>query len=114
MIDRGEIDAYIALHERRGTGWRNLEALSVLYAVRDHLPGDQGATVAELPPPSAPEAASAFDGSVPALGGSEFLEAASAAPVGPLMGIIDEHLDMVRAVFPKEYDRVMSKVRSIG
>lgn len=114
MIDRGEIDAYIALHERRGVSWRNLEALSVLYTVRDHLQGDFGEAEPERLVPAASEAIRGLAEAEVGQEGSEFVKAASAVTTEALMGIMDEHMRAVMAVFPKEYDRVMRQLRSLA
>ena len=44
---------------------------------------------------------------------SEFVEAASAAPFGALMDILDEHMSAIKLVYPKEYELVMRKIRTI-
>lgn len=106
MVDVDEIEGQIARREMGDTSWANCQALAILYIVRDHL---RGAT-----PTRASEAPQASGEAIPALGDSEFLQAASGADVAALMAIIDDHMERVRAVFPREYEDVLRRVRSIG
>lgn len=44
-------------------------------------------------------------------GGSEFVQAARAAGMSRLLDVLDEHMDCVRAIYPKEYDAVMRRLK---
>lgn len=44
-------------------------------------------------------------------GGSEFAQAAREAGMSRLLDVLDEHMDCVRAIYPKEYDAVMRRLR---
>lgn len=50
---------------------------------------------------------------IAAMSGSEFLEAASGVDHDRLMRVLDEHMDRIRAVCPKEYEAVLSRIRSL-
>lgn len=45
--------------------------------------------------------------------GSDFMEAASGVDLDGFMRVMDEHMEGLRIVFPKEYDSVMEKIRSL-
>jgi hypothetical protein len=44
---------------------------------------------------------------------SEFVEAASAAPFGGLMEVLDEHMSAIKLAYPKEYELVMRKITAL-
>lgn len=95
MIDLDTIEREIHdLEARGGTTYSMCERLAWLYIVRDHL----------VPPTEQKQ---------DALKGSEFLEAASNVPYPVLMGVLDEHMQAVRVVQPKEYESVMAKISAL-
>lgn len=97
MISLDEIELEIKDLEARGdTTYSLCERLAWLYIVRDHI--RDGST-----------GVSALSGNrTGKLTGSEFLEACSHLDFAELMEIINEHMDAIRVVCPKEYDRVIS------
>lgn len=102
MISLDEIEREIKELEVRGeTTYSLCERLAWLYIVRDHIKqGDTGV--------------STLSGNrTGKLNGSEFLEACSFADFGELMQILNEHMDAIRIVCPREYEVVISKIRSI-
>lgn len=97
MIDIEEIEREINKLEMRGdTTYSVCERLSWLYTVRDHLiPNDTK------------------DATIPDYRGSEFLELASGVSCQALLGVINEHLEALKIVYPKSYDAVMDKIRAL-
>lgn len=97
MINLDIIEREIMELEARGdTTYSQCERLSWLYIVRDHLK------------PTVGESQRTWT-----LEGSEFLEAASGVGYEPLMRVIDEHMQAIRVVQPKEYDAVIAKIRAL-
>ena len=97
MISLDIVEREIRELEARGeTTYAQCERLAWLYVVRDHL----------LP--------EAEDRRTQRLGGSEFLEACSNVSYPALMQVLDEHMSAIRAVFPKEYESVMARIRALG
>jgi hypothetical protein len=43
-------------------------------------------------------------------GGSEFVRAARKAGMPRLLDVLDEHMDCVRALYPKEYAAIMRRL----
>lgn len=43
-------------------------------------------------------------------GGSEFVQAARKAGISRLLDVLDEHMDCVRALYPKEYAAIMRRL----
>lgn len=86
------------LVSRRDTTYAVCEKLTYLYTVLDHLkPRKVEGGVAR-----------------PKLGGSEFLEVASAAPYEPLMRVLDEHMSTIQLIYPTTYDNVIKKIRELS
>lgn len=98
MINLDTIEKEINELEARGeTTYSLCERLSWLYVVRDHLRPvrEDGRTTQ-------------------ALSGSDFLEAASGVPYTALMRVLDEHMEALKVVQPREYESVMRKVLELG
>lgn len=47
------------------------------------------------------------------LGDTEFLVAASMVPLSDLMAVLDEHMEAIRVVCPREYESVVAKIRAL-
>ena len=97
MISLDIVEREIRELEARGeTTYAQCERLAWLYVVRDHL----------LP--------EAVDKRTQRLSGSEFLEACSNVSYPALMQVLDEHMNGIRVVYGREYDRVMDAIRALG
>lgn len=94
MISLDIIEREINELEARGeTTYAQCERLCWLYTVRDHLRPVKEETA-----------------QTNSLTGSEFLEAASGVSYPALMKILNEHMDALKVVQPKEYESVMAKI----
>lgn len=99
MIDLETIEREINELEARGdTTYSLCERLSWLYVVRDHL--------IRKPEPSEPRITEE-------LSGSEFLELSSGVEWGQLMAVLDEHMEALRVVMPKQYEAVIERIRAL-
>lgn len=96
MVSLDIIEREISELETRETSYAVCERLAWLYIVRDNLKPKSGE-------PAMTES----------LGGSAFLELASNVPYDGLMKVLDEHMEALRVVIPKEYDSVMNKLREL-
>lgn len=92
MIDIQEIQEEINRIEQEETSYQNCMKLSVLYSVLDHN--------------SKPERFSDYS-----YGSSEFLLSVQNAPIDEVLSILDEHMDAVRLLYPKEYNQLIEKIR---
>ena len=98
MIDLEEIEREINKLEARGeTTYSMCERLSWLYVVRDHLA-----------PPEGREPVT-----VRASGSSEFLRIVDGADYSRVLDVLDEHMEALQAVYPKEYNAVIAKLRMV-
>lgn len=99
MVSVEDVDREILELERRDTSYAVVERLCWLYVVRDHLRDAQAA-----------ERESARTGR---LGETDFLAAASSVPIGELMAILNEHMEAIKVICPREYDAVVAKIEAI-
>lgn len=99
MVSVEDIDREILELERRDTSYAVVERLCWLYVVRDHLAGAP-----------AGERKTSMTGE---LGGTDFLAAASMVPIGDLMAVLDEHMEAIKVVCPREYESVVAKIRAL-
>lgn len=95
MIDIDVIDSEIAALEDEETTYETCEQLAWLYVVRDHVGAKEDSeTVPDVP-------------------GTEFLEVVSGRDVRGVMRVLAEHMEAIRVVAPKEYERVIERIRAI-
>lgn len=108
-MDIDEINTHIHKLKCGSTDWQSVEKLAALCTVRDELEEKQD---------SAPQMESVQEPKLPAYSTagppqSEFVAAANAAPFGALIDILNEHMSAIKLVYPKEYELVMRKIRTI-
>lgn len=96
MISIEEIDKTILDLENHDTTYATCEKLAWLYIVRDHLVSP--ITNVALSPQS---------------DDSDFLSAASNKNISDILSIIDEHLQVIELLYPKEYNAVIKKIREL-
>lgn len=103
MIDLKEIDEEIERLEHSETTYGNCEKLSVLYTVRN-----------ELSVLNQPYNSKIMEYSfMPEPPKSEFYEACKNAPFDEVLKVIDEHMESIKVVYPKEYKKILDKLSSI-
>lgn len=93
-MDLEEIEAEIQRLEQSKTTYDNCTKLAVLYSIRDHR--GQIKKIAEYNAQ-----------------GSEFLQAAAGAPIEGLLDIIDEHLDAIEILHPREYSAIIRRIKEL-
>lgn len=106
MADLREINREIERLEGLDTTYPSCERLAILYSVRDHLQAPEEnhfADAGKMVPYSYADEPQ-----------SEFLAAALSIPQDKLMPILSEHFEAIRAVFPKEYDAVIRRIKRAG
>lgn len=94
MISIDEIERTILELEQKDTSYAVCEKLCWLYICRDHLK-----------PVQIPETKT-----VSTKGTSPFLAAANNKPIEHVLQIIDEHMEAIRILYPKEYDAILEKL----
>lgn len=91
-MDRQEILDEIKLLENGDTNYTNCTKLAVLYSIRDNLKNNTAGY---------------------SYGSSEYLLAVSKAPTEEVYKIMDEHLECIKVLYPKEYTAVINKIKNI-
>lgn len=93
MIDVSIINDEIEALEAGETDYDTCERLACLYTVRNEMRQREAEKKA--------------------LASSDFLAASVGAPITDLMKVLDEHMEAIRVLYPKEYDTVVSKIKSL-
>lgn len=93
MIDAESLDKEIADLESKEPSYGVMEKLAWMYTVRDHMGGSVGKDV------------------MPALSGSEFLSACSGCSISSLFSVLDEHIEAIQAIHPREYMALIRKIQ---
>lgn len=92
MIDMHEIDNEINRLEKMDANYDILSKLAVLYSVKDHhherIESRSHAS-------------------------SEFAQAISGASWDEALEILDEHMDAIRLLYPKEYSAIINRLKKI-
>lgn len=109
-MDIDEINTHIHKLKCGSTDWQSVEKLAALCTVRDEL---KEAHTPEAQTQALPPATYAAAYSKKENPQSEFVEMASAAPFGGLMEVLDEHMNAIKLVYPKEYELVMRKISDL-
>ena len=94
MLSIEEVERTILELEKRDTTYATCERLAWLYIVHDHLTQrivQEKARAAEME-------------------GSPFLAACSGADIAEILRVMDEHMEALSVVYPKEYEAVIRKI----
>lgn len=86
-----EIQEEIERLENEETNYSNCTKLAVLYTVRENY--------RQLPSSS--------------YGSSEFLLACSTCPIDKILSVIDEHMECIKLLYPKEYALIIRKIKEM-
>ena len=96
-MDLAEIKAEIDKLEQMDTNYTNCSKLAILYSVYDR--NTKGDT---------PGNARGYS-----YAASEFLNAAYNAPLDGVLAIIDEHMECINAIYPKEYRAIINRIKDL-
>lgn len=114
MIDLREIRETIDDIKRNGTTVAQAKTLALLYIAADHMEREEAErmTFAEMESGYSEAAAPAGGGErIGVEAKSKFLEACNGGKVEDVLKVIDEHMDAIRVLYPKEYDAVCAKIK---
>ena len=104
MLNYDEIRGEVERLEHSPTTYANVEKLAMLYQVLNNAP-DQAERSERSAPVQKYSYASDSD--------SEFVRAVQDAPLEDVLTILDEHMDAVRILYPKEYSMVIRKISEL-
>lgn len=108
MINLGIIDGEIASLEEKKTSYDVIERLAWLYIVKDHICDNSTVNpvvVAKTTSIEPIEPASASS--------SDFIRVASGKDKAKLIKVLDEHMEIIKFMHPKEYASLMEKIKAI-
>lgn len=94
MLSIEEVERTILELEKRDTTYATCERLAWLYIVHDHLTQrivQEKARASEME-------------------GSPFLSACSGAEIEEILCVMNNHMEAIRLIYPKEYDAVVKKI----
>ena len=97
-MDIEEIRTEIARLEQDDTNWQNIQKLSWLYIVNEHLGAER---VIKLNTDVMPDYA------------GEFGEVVSGRNIDGIMNVLQEHMAVVKVLHPKEYQAVLNRIAEI-
>lgn len=97
IVNLQEIEREILDLEKKDTTYAVCERLAWLYVVRDHLKVEM-----------VEEKKKAGH-----TGDSAFLMACEGVEIGALLKVMDQHMEAVRVIYPKEYSAVVEKIKGI-
>lgn len=97
MISYEDLEKEIATLESQEPTYATLDRLAAMYIVRDRMDDD-----------------SKTDSMKPVkLSGSEFLNACSDVYMPSLFSILDEHMDAIKLIHPKEYMALIQRIKAL-
>lgn len=99
MIDYDDIKREIKKLENSKMTYPILERLSVLYSVYNQQFFDT-------------EAVPSYSMSFATAPSSEFLQAVQSSPIERTLSVLDEHMEAIKVLYPKEYDLILSKIKA--
>jgi hypothetical protein len=114
VIDLREIDETIDDIKRKGATINDAVTLAMMYIAREHMVREGGERPAQMAQNYARAAEKPTEKEMPARintrGTSRFLTACDGLPVDKVLSLMDEHLDVIRVLYPKEYDAIIKRL----
>ena len=115
MIDLREIRETIDDIKRSGTTIGQAEKLALLYLAADYMEREEecekhAQTAQNYAYASPPKANDKIPMRVVTRGTSEFLAACDGVPVDAVLDILDEHMEAIRVLYPKEYEAILRRL----
>lgn len=94
MIDYDEVMEEINRLEQDETTYHNCSKLAVLYSIKDHKKEEKPLYQKEY-----------------SYASSEFMSIAQRTSIDRVLNVLDEHLEAVKLLYPKEYSAIMRKLK---
>lgn len=115
MIDLRELDETIDSIKRKGATINDAVTLAMMYIAREHMLREESdAMPAQMAQnysrAAAPTPVMETPARIETYGTSRFLAACDGLPVEGVLSIMDEHMDAIRVLYPKEYDAILRRL----
>lgn len=108
-----EKDLRAAIAECQGARSPNASTcikLAAFYTILNNLYPEQREEAADAGYSTMPS----YDEYLPQINtGSEFMNACSQKDIVAVLGVLDEHMEAIKLLYPKEYDSIIEKIRDI-
>lgn len=115
MIDLREIRDTIDEIRRHGTTVSQAEKLALLYIAADHMEREESAKTQEVPEKMEnrySQAAAPEPENVRIENKSEFLAACDGSRIEDVLRILNEHMEAIMVLYPKEYKKIISMIEN--
>lgn len=99
MIDMNEVNYEISTLEKEDLTYRVAEKLAVLYMIRNNNEVDNEPSVRMMAQEEGEE--------------SDFRTMCKCIDFEKMLDILDEHMEAIKTVFPKEYDLILRKLENV-
>ncbi len=110
-MDIEEINEHIRKLKCEETSWQSVEKLAALCTVRNELDEKQIEKLSSTA--FQPVSISAYSTATEPEPKSDFVAAASSVPFGGLMQVLDDHMNAIKLVYPKEYELVIRRIKNL-
>lgn len=115
MIDLREIDETIDSIKRNGATINDAVTLAMMYIAREHMMREETViTPAQMAQNYAraaePHTVKETPARVQTNGTSRFLAACEGLEIDKVLALINEHMDVIRVLYPKEYDAILRRL----
>lgn len=110
MIDVREINETIDQLRREGTTVAQAQKLALMYIARDHMLEDDAQdaeTENEQDHAARYARARMIDHIVPEHTENDFLRACSGMHIDDVLNVLNEHMDAIKMLYPKEYEKII-------
>lgn len=115
MIDLREIDETIDSIKRNGATINDAVTLAMMYIAREHMMREGSV---QMPAHRAHDYSRAAEpprvvetpDRIKTRGTSRFLAACGGLPTDDVMALVDEHMDVIRVLYPKEYEAILRRL----
>ena len=112
MIDLREINETIDELKRNGSTVGAAEKLALLYIAREHMEREEQGAIPERHMKSGySRAAAPLPTIIKVEPRSKFLEVCDGAEIEEVLKVIDEHMEAIIVLYPREYDALIEKIR---
>lgn len=114
MIDLREIRETIDEIKRHGTTVSQAEKLALLYIAADHMEQEEAARIPQMNPVKLEHGYSQAAAPEPQVvrveHKNDFFAACDGLPVERVLDVINEHMDAILVLYPKEYQAIVKKL----
>ena len=112
MIDLLEINETIDELKRNGSTVGAAEKLALLYIAREHMEREEQGAVPERHMKSGySQAAAPLPVIIKVEPRSKFLEVCDGAEIEKVLKVIDEHMEAIMVLYPKEYEQIIKRIK---